>query len=504
MLALCIGFAVSWRAPMANVRMAAGSEQPIPDQWYLDKIKLDAKLVDKAKTALDENPLADVAAATVIRACAGLDRGLAASQNDAKMMLRAIEDLETAAPCTLEGEALSGYLSGTWKLLYSSQLVGDQAAARGVALLGVSQNVRTSSKGKLIVEESISTRAQVPWPLPPAPAVEIICRTQLDAATLQATSINFGLQKVDVRVPSIARAEATIPFAQLRDWLDSALPAREMMQTLVDAVAPLKALRTKESGATNLRLTAASDSVRVIRSGNGEIRVFARGGGGGIAAATKASSAAAKAGTSPLLDAEALKEVARVRKETEASAARVLAAAAEEAEADRAQMEALLDLAAAAEAAVSEEKEDVLRQLSALEQRAAEAAAAAESTLTQAMELAEAKAAAAQAVAAAELAEAVAKADEELNAAQATATQEQQELSRQHSKVLQKAEASAAEAIAAAAQELAMLRAAAEAEAAAARTAFAEEKRVLMAELDETKKMANKAKAAAIAALGEL
>ena len=72
------------------------------------------------------------AAQELLRATSGLDRGALASAADASRVAAAIAKVEEAAPCREEGAALIGVLAdSTWRLVWTSSLVGEDAPAAG-------------------------------------------------------------------------------------------------------------------------------------------------------------------------------------------------------------------------------------------------------------------------------------------------------------------------------------------------------------------------------------
>jgi len=415
--------------------------------------------------------------------------------------------------------------------------------------------------------ERLQLRWRVPWPLPQPPALSLAFTSTLeltgddgsDADGGAATTEQLRTVLRDVSASVVVGADgapggggrggrgnrggggfgfgtlpsATLPAARVRAALDGALGGDAPWAAPLAALPTTKELKRIDAGAARLAVSAASGAVHVTRSALGEVRVWVReastastssplsssgtsSSSSSVASSSSSSSSSGAAagaassvvsddgGRSVVLDPLALREVARARREgaaeAEAGAREAAAAAAREKEG----FQAMLQLAAAAEAAVAAEKADVERALAALEERAAEAAAAAGAELANAVELAEARRAAAEMVAAAELVDAAAAGEAAVAAARTAAAAERDGLAEAHSAEKARAEAAAAAELAAARQQLELATARFEQDAAAARAAFAAERQELNARLSAAEDSLDKAKAAAIAALGNL
>lgn len=462
---------------------------------------------------------AELSGAAVIRATLGLDRGAAASRIDAERVLQAVSAFE-AATVELPKPSFREYLQGSWRLVYSSSLADggrsledvsrfaatlvDAPTARSsrVAIGDVSQRFSATKGGtELEMEETIGLRLRVPWPLPPAPQLEVTFHSSIRQDDAQVNLLNANLRDVAVTVTRgaggngaltrNAKRSMAFPAGRLRDRLDSAVPAP------LAQLPTSRAIRQLDEAASRLSITAACSTVRVVRSGLGEVRVFAREFSstnvkdGRAAQATASTVATSK--VPPALDATALREIARVREEAEARGAEALQAAEKAAAKAAEETARMLELAAAENVALGEAKAEVEAALKR-----------AEDELVSAVELAEAKLAAARAFAEAELAEALERASEEQAAAQAAFQADRSSRLADHREqilaIQTKAQADASEAQ----QTLALAKAQAEEDAAAARAAFAAEKQELGQRLQEAEARAAKAKAAAQAAIGDL
>ena len=464
--------------------------------------------------------IAETASDAVLKATLGIDRGVAASAADAERIEAAIATFETVSPCVLDGSDLTSYLDGEWKLVYSSTLVErsnsgaddirrfaativDVPTARSrVALGDVSQYISGST-----MEERIALRLRTPWPLPAAPDLKLRIASTLEPGAaigeVRAVVQEVSVQGVLGGASATSLPAAKLPAGRVREALEGVLAQLGAAGSTLQELPPSKELRDIAAGSEALALTATSELVRVSRSGLGEVRVFMRtsgvasGDAGPMraavasAAATSASANSTSAGNASaaiVLGPQALREVARVREEVEAAAAATLAA----------ELAAAAALAAEEKRAIQAQLEDSFARLSQ------EAAEAAQAELEQASELFEAKVGAAAAVAAAELADAMSQSEETLAAAKAAAADERDSLSKEHAAQLAAVTDKAAAEVAEAQRALDMALVRAEEEMAQARSAFLAEKQQLAAKLFEAEAAAEKAKKAAIAAIGDL
>eukprot|EP00316_Scyphosphaera_apsteinii_P008662 CAMPEP_0119340860 /NCGR_PEP_ID=MMETSP1333-20130426/101170_1 /TAXON_ID=418940 /ORGANISM="Scyphosphaera apsteinii, Strain RCC1455" /LENGTH=444 /DNA_ID=CAMNT_0007352707 /DNA_START=128 /DNA_END=1462 /DNA_ORIENTATION=+ len=441
--------------------------------------------VDRAALALDSS------AAAVIEASLGLDRGILASADDTERMVRAVENFEAVAAVAQEDSSLTPLLAGQWRLVYSSSLddqggafrkvVGQLGqyvgrsleaeitslllivpAARSALQLGeVSQTI--GGDGVLTMEEEISLRSRVPWPLPKAP--ECLVSIMSDIRDINASGqLCLTLSSVKLRV--LTFPAVTLPIASMRKSLPPLYTQRPGQL---------------ESGSGRLRVSALSRTVRVMRSGAGDFRVFVR------------KPEGTPANKAEQLDAAALGNLALARKQAE-----------EKRESEKEELSQKLRLAAATAVALAEEKEDLERTLRQNEEAAAKAATAAAVELQEATRLAEAKVAAVQAVAAAELAEERNRAEEKMAEAAMAAKAQKEQMLAEHTKAITEVEMRAAADVTAAQRELDLAKARAEESTAAAREAFAVEKRVLTQKIVDAEEKVDKAKQAALAAIGNL
>ena len=400
------------------------------------------------------------AAHEVIRACAGLDRGIVASTADVTQLLTAVEAFETLAPCD-EATDLMAQLEGEWTLIYSSSLAEQStgmpsseqlaryattlvdaptARSRQLSIGEVSQHIKGSS-----VEETVSLSLRVPWPLPPAPALEVTFKSKLEAPL--DGSVRLQPESVAMRVRGTGNRAATLPVGELREAIRNALPAPMANLPMTKEVTRI------DEASRQVEISAIGGGVRVTRSQLGELRVFAR---------SDATDADGNVGGG--MGAGAFEELASMRVQVDTAK----------------------------------------KALEASEARAAAAASAAAAELDQALELAEARAAAARAVAGAELAQAVSDADDKLSAMLDEAAAVREEQAAAHRQALEEAETRALAALAEAQQVLELAVAKAEEEAAAARKTFLQEKQELSEKLMQANERAAAAKAAAVAAISNL
>ena len=120
-------------------------------------------------------------ASELIESTSGLDRGSAASAEDAARVEACVEALEDASPCTLAGPALIDALGGSsWRLVYASSFVRGAAtpdASGGVPGLRsmldmvamtspVALGAVTQRYSAARLEDTLSVALPMPWPLP--------------------------------------------------------------------------------------------------------------------------------------------------------------------------------------------------------------------------------------------------------------------------------------------------------------------------------------------------
>ena len=117
----------------------------------------------------------------LIESTSGLDRGSAASAEDAARVEACVAALEDASPCTLAGPALIDALAGSsWRLVYASSFVRGSAtpdASGGVQGLRsmldmvamtspVALGAVTQRYSAARLEDTLSVALPMPWPLP--------------------------------------------------------------------------------------------------------------------------------------------------------------------------------------------------------------------------------------------------------------------------------------------------------------------------------------------------
>ena len=120
-------------------------------------------------------------ASELIESTSGLDRGSAASAEDASRVEACVAALEDASPCTLAGPALIDALAGSsWRLVYASSFVPGSAtpdASGGVPGLRsmldmvamtspVALGAVTQRYSAARLEDTLSVALPMPWPLP--------------------------------------------------------------------------------------------------------------------------------------------------------------------------------------------------------------------------------------------------------------------------------------------------------------------------------------------------
>jgi len=363
--------------------------------------------------------------------------------------------------------------------------------ARSQLAIGeVTQSIDGFGDG-LRMEEAVNLRLRTPWPLPQAPELTIKLTSALDASDVSAGAGELSSSLLDVGVQLAGTAAPPLPTSSLLDTITSTL-----------ASPPLAPLREFQTKASSTAVTAASETVRVDRSGLGEVRVFLRVSSGGLDPRELTDNG--DEGDELVLDPQAQREIARVKLEAEERSKEALAEVTAATTSETAKLRSMLELAAAESASLAEERAVVEASLAEAMVRATDAADAAEAKRVEALQIAEAKAATAKAVAAAELADAMARGEELVGATKTAAAVDKERLLAAHAEELRQMERRAAAEVAAAEKELFLAMAKAEEEAAKAKAAHLAEKQELRRQLADAEDRAAKAKAAAIAAIGDL
>lgn len=191
----------------------------------------------------------------MLNAVSGLNRGLAASEEDLRKADAAAKDLEAAGgPVDLERDL--DKLQGRWKLAYSSafssRTLGGSRPGPPIGRLipitlgQVFQRIDVVSKD---FDNIVELRFGTPWPLPPAEATATLAHK---FEILGSTKIRITFEKTTVK--------ATGQFSQL--------PPLEVPR-LPDSLRP-----PSNTGEGEFDVTYADEDLRITRGDRDELRIF--------------------------------------------------------------------------------------------------------------------------------------------------------------------------------------------------------------------------------------
>ena len=251
-----------------------------------------------------------LAAAELIKSTSGLDRGSAASAEDAARVEASVQALEAISPCTLAGPALIDALAGSsWRLVYASSFAAPASSGALGSMVGmvamtspVSLGAVTQRYSAARLEDTVSVALPMPWPLPKRTLSATLEQT-LDAtgapggltARLEKVTLNRGGEERLLGPGFLRSAELPVPS--------------ELLGAALGRFPPTQALEAGELGITcSVALLDGATRVSVLRSALGDVRVFAataESPGGPEAAAPTAAAAAATAAAAAYLDSTA-------------------------------------------------------------------------------------------------------------------------------------------------------------------------------------------------------
>ena len=164
---LCLSY-FSIRAPLPPTRA-----RQINLVTFADGTGSDDRLVSLRKQLESDAFRGYAEAKDLVSACDGLDRGAAASAEDAARVASLAASFEEAAPCRLQGNDLIESFSGKWVLVYNSALVSNNRAGRLLVQTSrpsigeVSQTLRGSPTKKIArLDEEVQLTIPAPFPLP--------------------------------------------------------------------------------------------------------------------------------------------------------------------------------------------------------------------------------------------------------------------------------------------------------------------------------------------------
>ena len=270
------------------------------------------------QTTVQMRQAQQLVATELIKSTSGLDRGSAASAEDAARVEASVQALEATSPCTLAGPALIDALAGSsWRLVYASSFVPGsgtpEASGGGLGLRSMVDMVAMTSPVSLgavtqrfsaaRLEDTVSVALPMPWPLPKRTLSATFEQT-IDAtgapggltARLEKVTLNRGGEERLLGPSFLRSAELPVP--------------REQLGAALGRFPPTQALEVGELGITcSVALLDGATRVSVLRSALGDLRVFAATtdspGGPEEAAAAAAAAAAATAAAAAYLDSTA-------------------------------------------------------------------------------------------------------------------------------------------------------------------------------------------------------
>lgn len=228
------------------------------------------------RVEVDRQQVQQQAITELIKSTLGLDRGSAASAEDAARVEASVNELEAVSPCILAGPALIDALAGSsWRLVYASALVRDSGTPErsSVRALGprsmaellaatspMSLGSVTQSFSAARLKDTVSLALPLPWPLPRR-TLAATFEQALDAtgapggltARLERVGLCRGGEEFLLGPSFLRRAELPVP----RELLGRFPPAQELGLTC------------------SVALLDGPTRISVLRSSLGDVRVFA-------------------------------------------------------------------------------------------------------------------------------------------------------------------------------------------------------------------------------------
>ena len=237
------------------------------------------------QTTVERRQAQQLVAAELIKSTSGLDRGSAASAEDAARVEASVQALEAASPCTLAGPALIDALAGSsWRLVYASSFVrGSGTPEASGAALGlrsmvdmvtmtspVSLGAVTQRFSAARLEDTVSVTLPMPWPLPKRTLSATLEQT-LDAtgapggltARLEKVTLNRGGEERLLGPSFLRSAELPVP--------------RELLGAALGRFPPTQDFEAGKGLdiTCSVALLDGATRVSVLRSGLGDVRIFA-------------------------------------------------------------------------------------------------------------------------------------------------------------------------------------------------------------------------------------
>ena len=237
------------------------------------------------QTTVERRQAQQLVAAELIKSTSGLDRGSAASAEDAARVEASVQALEAASPCTLAGPALIHALAGSsWRLVYASSFVrGSGTPEASGAALGirsmvdmvtmtspVSLGAVTQRFSAARLEDTVSVTLPMPWPLPKR-TLSATLEQSLDAtgapggltARLEKVTLNRGGEERLLGPSFLRSAELPVP--------------RELLGAALGRFPPTQDFEAGKGLdiTCSVALLDGATRVSVLRSGLGDVRIFA-------------------------------------------------------------------------------------------------------------------------------------------------------------------------------------------------------------------------------------
>ncbi|KAF7014531.1 unnamed protein product [Triticum aestivum] len=242
-----------WRASSGR-RSASGGKRR--QQLSIRAVAAPSSAVDYSDTAAGAGDVPSLKI-KLLSAVAGLNRGLAASQEDLDRADAAARQLEAAAPAPVDLAKDLDKLQGRWRLVYSSAfssrtLGGSRPGPPTGRLLPITlgqvfQRIDVVSQD---FDNIVELELGAPWPLPPVEATATLAH-KFEITGIASIKINFD--KTTVKTKGNL---SQLPLLEVPRIPDSLRPS------------------TSNTGSGEFDVTYLDDDTRITRGDRGELRVF--------------------------------------------------------------------------------------------------------------------------------------------------------------------------------------------------------------------------------------
>ncbi|KAI4369710.1 hypothetical protein MLD38_018124 [Melastoma candidum] len=235
----------------ATFTIAAARKEKRPDPVQLDEVSVSYESTGVKVSESDPIPSLKL---KLLSAVSGLNRGLAASEDDLRRADAAAKELEDAGG-PIDVAADLDKLQGRWKLIYSSAfssrtLGGSRPGPPTGRLLPITlgqvfQRIDTFSKD---FDNIVELELGAPWPLPP---IEVTATLAHKFEVIDSAKIKINFEKTTVKTTGNL---AQLPLLEVPRIPDS--------------------LRPQNPGSGEFEVTYLDSDLRITRGDRSELRVF--------------------------------------------------------------------------------------------------------------------------------------------------------------------------------------------------------------------------------------